>query len=237
MSRKFYRVSATPGKTLLWLWVKQDLAKMKGELGVDLAGGSMLNKRFFRTNKYASVDINQVKLDEGKSKNPDAIAFNCRIQEFLEDPHREKPDVFVCVQTMGTNGFFEHEETFEIVRSMHESLNTGGSMLFNIGTVGVDLDELERQLNLFFEGRFAVVKRRFYGAMHLGQANKQSRWQRTQAGISKRTEDSPDHDKPRSNPRLALGLGLAFIMNLVPPLRTSFGSRRKKLYYCCRGKL
>lgn len=46
MGRRF-RVSLKPGKTLLWLWLKKNLLTMKGELGVDLAGGSMLNRRFF----------------------------------------------------------------------------------------------------------------------------------------------------------------------------------------------
>ena len=57
MGRRF-RVSSKPGKTLLWLWIKRDLSAMKGELGVDLAGVSMLNRRFFRTEKYISVDTN-----------------------------------------------------------------------------------------------------------------------------------------------------------------------------------
>ena len=57
MGRRF-RVSSKLGKTLLWLWIKRDLSAMKGELGVDLAGGSMLNRRFFRTEKYISVDTN-----------------------------------------------------------------------------------------------------------------------------------------------------------------------------------
>ena len=53
---KFFRISAKPGKTLLWLWLKNDLSGMKGRVGVDLAGGSMLNKLFFRTERYISVE-------------------------------------------------------------------------------------------------------------------------------------------------------------------------------------
>ena len=49
-SRSF-RVGFSAGKTLLWIWVKKDLTKMKGDIGIDLAGGRMLNKRFFSTKK------------------------------------------------------------------------------------------------------------------------------------------------------------------------------------------
>ena len=63
-----HRIGSTSAKTLLWMWIKKDLSKKKGETGVDLAGGSMLNKRFFKTNKYICVDINQIDLDIGKKK-------------------------------------------------------------------------------------------------------------------------------------------------------------------------
>ena len=46
LSKKF-RISLEPGKTLLWLWLKDSLSKIKGIEGADLAGGSMFNKTFF----------------------------------------------------------------------------------------------------------------------------------------------------------------------------------------------
>ena len=68
LSKKF-RISLEPGKTLLWLWLKDSLSKIKGIEGADLAGGSMFNKTFFKTKKYICVDINQIKLDEGKKES------------------------------------------------------------------------------------------------------------------------------------------------------------------------
>ena len=44
------RVGVTASKTLLFLWLKNDLKSIDGELGIDLAGGSMMNKKFFITN-------------------------------------------------------------------------------------------------------------------------------------------------------------------------------------------
>ena len=123
---KSHRVGASAGKTLLWIWVREDLPKMAGEVGVDLAGGSMVNKRFFATKKYISVDIDEGKLDLGMERNPDACALNMKVQDFLKDGKKEEPDVLVCVQTMGTNRYFEHEETVKVVDAMCKSLRVGG---------------------------------------------------------------------------------------------------------------
>ena len=81
------------------------MPKIKGKLGVDLAGGTMGNKHFFSTEKYVCVDIDKKDLEIGKSNNPDAIIRNSRLQEYLKDDSQEKPNVLVCFQTMGTNAF------------------------------------------------------------------------------------------------------------------------------------
>ena len=61
--KKIYKSHQTSvGKTLLWIWIRRDLQKIFGDLGIDLAGGSMGNKRF-ATKNYMSVDIDQTKLD------------------------------------------------------------------------------------------------------------------------------------------------------------------------------
>ena len=83
-SRSF-RIGFSAGKTLLWIWVKKDLPKIKGTLGVDLAGGTMGNKHFFSTKKYICVDINKKDLEIGKSRHPEANTINCRIQEYLKN--------------------------------------------------------------------------------------------------------------------------------------------------------
>ena len=67
---------------LLWIWVKKDLPKIKGDLGLDLAGGVM-KQTFFSTKKYVCVDINLKDLERGKNKYPDAIIVNSRIQEYI----------------------------------------------------------------------------------------------------------------------------------------------------------
>ena len=128
-----HRIGSTSAKTLLWIWVKKDLSKIKGDTGADLAGGTMSNKKFFKTNKYICVDIDKGKLEKGKNNNLDAIAVNSKIQDFLKENQQINLDVLLCVQAMGTNRFFEHDEVLKVVSSMHNSLRKGGSMIFNVG--------------------------------------------------------------------------------------------------------
>ena len=207
-----HRIGSTSAKTLLWIWVKKDLSNIKGETGVDLAGGAMINKGFFKTKKYICVDINQKKLDTGKRINHDATPINSKIQDFLQEAQQKKLDVLLCVQTMGANKFFEHDEIIKVVTLMYNSLKTGGSMIFNVGKeVGnLDLDEIDNRLSLLLGGKFKYINNQFYGFLH--QANQ------------------------RPIPRPVL-FCLAYLMNMLPPLRTLFGLQKDKLYYCCRGKL
>ena len=109
-----------------------------------------------------------MKLNEGLQKHPDAEAVNSSIMDYLDNLKDEKPDVLVCVQTMGTNQFFDHDETCLTVEKMHEVLRSGGGMIFNVSSVGVDLNDMERRLNNLLKGKFKSVKSSFYGAFHFG---------------------------------------------------------------------
>ena len=93
----------------------------------------MSNKQFFKTKRYIAVDINKVKLNDGLSLNPNAIAVNDTIENFLNN-FIEKPNLLVCVQTFGTNMFFQHQETEKVIKKMVNKLKEGGSMVFNVGT-------------------------------------------------------------------------------------------------------
>ncbi len=210
--KSFYRShrgGGSAGKILLWIWVKKDLPKIKGKLGVDLAGGTMGNKHFFSTEKYVCVDIDQKDLEIGKSNNPDAIIINSRMQEYLKDDNQEKPNVLVCFQTMGTNAFFEHNESIDVIKSMYSFLKPGGSMIFNIVWIK-GINDMEKELSSFFENKFETVNYKFYGAMH-------KTWQKPVPGF--------------------IRFILAYLMHIFPPLRTFFGLKKERLYYCCRNKL
>ena len=239
MINKLFRISSTPGKTLLWLLLKKDLTSVKGDLGVDLAGGSMLNKCFFNTKKYVSVDINQIKLSEGMEKYPDAIAVNETIQNYLSKITK-KPNLLVCVQTFGTNMFFEHQETFEVIKNMSKTLSFDGSMVFNVGSYGdVDLEELKNKLSPLLKGQFQNINFMFYGAMH--NRIKLPRWKFTKDGIvrvKKKTLNKIGVLKRIKNfIRSIFIMGLAYTMYLFPPLMTSFGKKKIYLYCFCSRKL
>lgn len=209
--KKFYRshrIGTSVGKTLLWIWLRRDLPKIYGEIGIDLAGGSMGNKRFFVTQTYMSVDINQEKLDTGKSKNIDALIQNSDIETYLQN-ETKKADVLLCVQTMGTNEYFQHNKTEKVVKLMYHFLKPGGSMFFNIGSSVGDLDKLKTELFFYLRGKFEKVEFKSYGALHI-------------------TKKNP------LNP--IIRLILAYLMDIVPPLRTFFGTRNRKVYFCCLKK-
>jgi hypothetical protein len=246
MVKNLFRISSTPGKTLLWLMLKKDLSSIDGELGVDLAGGNMLNKFFFKTKRYISVDINQIKLSEGLEKYPDAIAVNETIQNYLLKT-TDKPNLLVCVQTFGTNMFFEHKETFEVIKNMTKSLSFDGSMIFNVGGSSqdgqnfgnVDLEKLKNKLLPLLKTQFHNVNFRYYGAMHYRFKN--PRWKFTEDGMM-RTEKKTFKgngilNKAKSFLKSISILSLAYTMYIFPPLRHAFGKKKKYLYCFCYRKL
>ena len=239
MSKGLFRISSTPGKTLLWLLLKNDLKKVKGELGIDLAGGGMLNKSLFKTRKYISVDINQIKLSEGLEAYQDAVAINDTIQNYLLKTD-DRPDLLVCVQTFGTNMFFEHNETVEVIENMSKKLKVGGSMAFNVGIFGdMDLEELKNKLEPFLKARFKNTNFKFYGALH--KRFKLPRWKQTENGMEKILNETVHKvsflKKLKNLTKGIFMLSLAFIMYILPPLRNSFGKKNFFLYCFCSEKL
>ncbi|WP_435116883.1 hypothetical protein ACIJYF_00755 [Candidatus Pelagibacter bacterium nBUS_49] len=239
MFGKQFRISSSYDKTLLWLFLKKNLSDIKSDTGVDLAGGSMLNKRFFKTKKYIAVDINHIKLLEGKTKNPDAIVINDTLQNYLLNISK-KPNLLVCVQTFGTNLFFEHEETFKVIKDMSIKLADGGSMIFNIGTFGdVNLKKLKDAILPTLNKQFHNVEFKYYGAFYK-KSSPPPRWKITDDGIVR--------TKKKLNIKSGLfkklgyffkslsTLSVAYAMYKVPQLRTLFGSKKFNLYCFCYKK-
>ena len=204
------RIGASAGKTLLFMWLKNDLKKIQSEIGLDLAGGSMQNKKFFKSKKYICVDIDQSKLDAGKIKNPDAIIINSTIENFMKSDIKNQVDLLVCVQTMGTNSLFEHNKTLQTIKQMYYFPKQEGSMIFNIGSYNTNLNLLENQINEFLNGKFQNISVKSYGAFHITLENDKNWFKR---------------------------LFLAYLMNIFVPLRNLFGFRKNKLYFFCHNKI
>ena len=203
------RIGVTASKTLLFLWLKKDLRSIKGNLGIDLAGGSMMNKKFFMTKKYICVDLDKQKLKRGSNNFPDALTVNDKIEDFIKTYNREKPDLLICVQTMGINDKFDHSHTLIVIKMIYNLLKPGGSMVFNVGSFGVNLSLIEKDLNEFLNRKFKSIKIRSYGFM----------------------------DKTIEKPNSYLQFFLASLMNIFPPLRTCFGFNKSNIYCCFKKKL
>ena len=203
------RTGVTASKSLLFLWLKKDLRSIKGNLGIDLAGGSMLNKKFFMTKKYICVDLDKKKLIRGSNNYPDALTFNDTIENYMRKYNQEKPDLLVCIQTMGINGKFDHKQTLIVIKMIYDLLKPGGSMIFNIGNHMVNLNLIEMKLDELFNEKFKSIKIRSYGFM----------------------------DKTVQKPSPSLHFFLANLMNIFPPLRTCFGLKKTNIYCCFKKKL
>ena len=63
------------------------------------------------TKKYICVDLDEKKLKRGSDNFPDALAINDKIENYMRKYNQEKPDLIVCVQTMGINDRFDHNQT------------------------------------------------------------------------------------------------------------------------------
>ena len=203
------RTGVTASKTLLFLWLKKDLRLIEGKLGIDLAGGSMLNKKFFMTKKYICVDLDEKKLKKGINNYPDALTINDTIENYMRTYNQEKPDLLVCVQTMGINKKFNHNQTLIVIKMIYDLLKPGGSMIFNIGNHMVNLNLIEIKLDELFNKKFKSIKIHSYGFMN----------------------------KTIKKPNPFLHFFLANLMNIFPPLRTCFGLKKTNIYCCFKKKL
>jgi len=203
------RTGVTVSKSLLFLWLKKDLRSIKGELGIDLAGGSMLNKKFFITKKYICVDLDEKKLIRGSNNYPDALTVNDTIENYMGTYNKDKPDLLVCIQAMGINEKFNHDQTLIVIKMIYDLLKPGGSMIFNIGNHMVNLNLIETKLNELFNEKFKSIKIHSYGFM----------------------------DKTVQKPSSTLHFVLANLMNIFPPLRTCFGLKKTNIYCCFKKKL
>lgn len=124
-----------------------------------------MNKRFFATDRYVCVDINEQKVRQGHEANPDAEVFVGRIQEFFASDRLGRANVAVCVQTMGTNAHFEHAEIVDVIRQMYQAVSAGGGIIFNVGNKA-DRDALKEEMLPELRRNFERVKVRNYGALH-----------------------------------------------------------------------
>jgi hypothetical protein len=203
------RIGVTASKTLLFLWLKKDLRLIEGKLGIDLAGGSMMNKKFFMTKRYICVDLDKQKLKRGSNNFPDALPVNEKIEDFIKTYNQEKPDLLICIQTMGINNKFDHSHTLIVIKMIYDLLKPGGSMIFNVGSFEVNLSLIEKELNDFFKRKFKSIKISSYGFM----------------------------DKTNEKPNSYFHFFLANLMNIFPPLRTCFGFNKTNIYCCFKKKL
>ena len=130
---------------------------------------------------------------------------------------------------------------------MYEKLKVNGNMVFNIGSFGIDINVIEKKLSKFFHGKFQKVDKKFYGAFDPDGIPKNLRWKKNEDGKVIRINNHSKTVKRGffisifknffSSLRNFFSLFVAIMMHFFPPLRTIFGLRKNKIYFCCEKKL
>lgn len=151
------RLSLNPSKQLLWFWLCWDMRLSKDKsTGIDAGCGFMQNKPMFRTKEYIGVDIDQARLDSGMKRHPEAKAVRSRI----EDIAGVSGDFVLCVQVLH-NKFFDAAKTVMAVQKLAETVQEGGTLVFNIGRKNMIY---EAEIDRIVGSSFSKVKKRKYGA-------------------------------------------------------------------------
>lgn len=153
-----FRYSGRPSKQLLWYWLMRDMKLSQSyEVGIDAGCGAMLNRPWFRTNKYIGIDIDEQRLIEGKAKYPEVVSIRSR----LEDAKNTTGDFILCVQVFA-NKHLDKTKTMNIVDSLVQMVSPGGVLIFNITKRNLPY---EMKIDAYLNQHFTRVKKRKYGAM------------------------------------------------------------------------
>lgn len=97
------------------------------ESGLDVACGDFHNSFLFRTKTYIGVDI------VSPSKNLPKFQQS---RFFLMDAIRDKlpkADIVMCLETIGFNELFQHEQSVLMTSKLANSTNSGGTLIMNVG--------------------------------------------------------------------------------------------------------
>jgi hypothetical protein len=152
--------SKRPSKQLLWFWMHDLFQESdRHETGLDIACGKMGKRRHFRTSRYIGADLDADRIAKGLSAHQDVEG---RVSAIEDLPASIRGDFVVCLQTIGINHHFQPANTLLCVAKLIATVNTGGTLVFNIGFRSAEYqrDTLEQ-----LQANFMRVEQRPYGAM------------------------------------------------------------------------
>lgn len=125
------RGSLRPAKQLVWRWLEKDMQESSSYCaGLDIACGAMINRPLFKTQTYTGIDLDENRIKEGLTKYPDVRGEACDILNMPEDV---RGDFVLCVQTIGINAKCDHTMDAAMVEAIVDHVNTGGSLIVNLG--------------------------------------------------------------------------------------------------------
>jgi hypothetical protein len=142
-----FRLSTRASRQFLNIYLLKLMKKSANkEIGVDVGCGEMINYTLFQTKKYIGTEIDQARLDGGVKRYPDAMP----IKSSIFDAPDITGDFVLCVQVFN-NKHFDNSKTELAVNNLCDTVNEGGSLVFNIGKNSITYeDEVDNILNKKF---------------------------------------------------------------------------------------
>ncbi len=144
------RGSLRPAKQLLWRWLERDMQESSScRAGLDIACGAMINRPLFRTQTYTGIDLDRGRIEEGLTKYPNVRGEVCDILNMLEDV---QGDFVLCIQTIGINAKCDPVMDVAMVEAIVDRVNSGGTLIVNLGPACQDQTVLIDILRQRFDG-------------------------------------------------------------------------------------
>ena len=144
-----FRFSNRPHKQFLWFLIRRDSRLSQNKpVGIDAGCADMRNRRFFGTETYVGIDLDEKNLAKGKKNNPMAQAYKGSI---LDAPSELVGDFVHCIQVF-VNADFQKDQAVAATRKLLSMVKPGGALLMNTGrkTLAYDV-EIEQILSSHFE--------------------------------------------------------------------------------------
>lgn len=141
---------------VMHIWLTEDMAKVSGDIGLDVGAGPLVNRPLFNTKHYIAVEPNARSAETGRNRFPDAEIHVCRI----EDYEPEKPVDLAIACTVIGNKHFDPESVMPTIERVTRWLAPGGTFFFDVRPRVISY---EPQVDEFVSGAFAKVDKRVYG--------------------------------------------------------------------------
>lgn len=151
-------VNARVCTEIMHRWMQRDLRHRRAEVAIDLGAGAMRNRPYIPAKRYVAVDIDPVRIEEGKTRFPDAEGYVGRIEDF---DYPGGADIVLCIQVL-LNKHFDPAATVPAINKGIALTRPGGCFLFTIGPRNAPA---ENEIDKIVQRNFASVEKVPFGRL------------------------------------------------------------------------